>query len=345
MNWVPTTKNRHFNVFHCQDIDQQAAMLHAWNQSYCQLSAGAFEGGVMEIDTGAIRVAVERLNRAVLQRGGLSSDCVAIGIPLHLQGHSRLCGQRSHVDGLHVFSDPDGFEFRSPERHVVVDIEFYPGRFTNPALRDALGSIAAKLGPRATVMDMGEGRLDAMRQLLRAIFEAVGANPHLLETPAVCEAFEKSMVFGIADLLDAEPVHDSAAAVGPSRSWGLVQSARALVEQAESDCPLSVAELVAALGVSRRSLQYAFQDALEINPVAYLRVERLNRVRSALRDAASVTEAATCFGFWHFGNFAHDYRALFGELPSETFRRRRGHAAPARPYGFPAANPVTAWLS
>jgi AraC family ethanolamine operon transcriptional activator len=68
-------------------------------------------------------------------------------------------------------------------------------------------------------------------------------------------------------------------------------------------------------------------------------------VRSALRDAASVTEAATCFGFWHFGNFAHDYRALFGELPSETFRRRRGHAAPARPYGFPAANPVTAWLS
>lgn len=320
----------HFHVFHCRDMDEQATMLRAWNQSYCQLSPGAFDGSVTAIDTGAVHIVVERLNRAVLQRGALSRDCVAVGVPLQLEGHSLLCGQRSHLDGLHVFSGADGFEFRSPERHLLVDIEFYPARFHNPALREALARVAHRLGGHATVLDMPNARMDALRHKLRAMLEAVGNAPDLLDNPSICEAFEKSLVFGLADLLGAEPLRDAAPALGSNRNWRLVQLARAQVEQAASDCPLSVAELVAELGVSRRCLQYAFQDALGINPASYLRAERLNRVRRVLGEADSVTEAATRFGFWHFGHFACDYRALFGELPSETFRLRRGLAGPTR---------------
>ncbi len=314
----------HFQVFHCRDTDQQAAVLRAWNQSYCQLSPGSFNGSVTAIDTGAVHIVVERLNRAVLQQGALSPDCVAVGVPLQLEGHSLLCGQRSHIDGLHVFSGADGFEFRSPEQHLVVDIEFYPARFQHPALREALARIADRLGGRATVLDMPLGRMDGLRQMLRDMLAAVSAAPDLLDSAPVCEAFEKSLVYGLLDLLEAEPLREAAAPLGSNRNWRLVQAARAQVEQAASDCPLSVGELVAGLGVSRRSLQYAFQDALGVNPAAYLRAERLNRVRRALGDADSVTEAATRFGFWHFGHFANDYRALFGELPSDTYRQRRG---------------------
>ena len=31
-----------------------------------------------------------------------------------------------------------------------------------------------------------------------------------------------------------------------------------------------------------------------------------------------VKSVALAHGFWQLGNFAHDYRAMFGELPSET---------------------------
>jgi AraC family transcriptional regulator, ethanolamine operon transcriptional activator len=56
--------------------------------------------------------------------------------------------------------------------------------------------------------------------------------------------------------------------------------------------------------------------------VAYLRAIRLNHVRRELRDGRSVTDAATTWGFLHFGSFASDYRRMFGELPSVTVKRR-----------------------
>ena len=68
---------------------------------------------------------------------------------------------------------------------------------------------------------------------------------------------------------------------------------------------------------------------LGTNPASYLRAVRLDRVRKDLLHAGSVTDAATRWGFWHFGHFSNDYREQFGELPSETLRRLRSGAGRA----------------
>ena len=53
----------------------------------------------------------------------------------------------------------------------------------------------------------------------------------------------------------------------------------------------------------------------------------LREVRRALLDGPfardPVTRAASDFGFWHLSRFAGQYRALFGESPSETVARAR----------------------
>jgi AraC family ethanolamine operon transcriptional activator len=96
-----------------------------------------------------------------------------------------------------------------------------------------------------------------------------------------------------------------------------------------ADEAISVPELCAATGVSRRALQYAFEDVLHLSPVTYLRAMRLNRVRAELLAgcADSVGDIAARWGFWHLSRFAAEYRELFGELPSAT----RTRAATARP--------------
>ncbi|QBR03472.1 helix-turn-helix domain-containing protein [Paraburkholderia pallida] len=308
----------------CRNIDEQAMLLDAWNQSYCQISRGAFDGSVSSIAAGGVHVLVERLNRTVYQRGHVAQSKLAIGIPFQLEGHALLCGQTSHRDGVHVFSGDGGFEFLSPDKHVIVNLEIDPQAVTSSLVRSQLDELAPFIGTRPGVLNVDPCRLDELRAVLRQMLDTVAATPTLLDDPGVVAAFEKSAIFGVAEVLQGMP---NAEAQGTPdartvRHWQLVRTVRELVE-ASPDCPLSVAELCARLRASRRTLQYAFEDTLGVNPSAYVRAVRLDHVRRELRDASSVSEAATRWGFWHFGNFSNEYREQFGELPSETFRRAK----------------------
>jgi AraC family ethanolamine operon transcriptional activator len=87
------------------------------------------------------------------------------------------------------------------------------------------------------------------------------------------------------------------------------------------DEPLSMLEVCRRVGSSRRKLNYCFQDVLGTSPVKYLRAVRLNGVRRALRaGGTTVQDAAARWGFLHLGQFSRDYKAQFGEKPSETLK-------------------------
>lgn len=91
--------------------------------------------------------------------------------------------------------------------------------------------------------------------------------------------------------------------------------------------PIYTEELCATLGVSAAGLAAAFQATLGISPHRYLKLRRLGMVRAALRardcPVPLVKSVALGHGFWHLGQFAHDYRVMYGETPSETLARSR----------------------
>jgi len=74
-------------------------------------------------------------------------------------------------------------------------------------------------------------------------------------------------------------------------------------------------------------LRSVFNETYGIGPIRYLRHRRLHQVRAALRAAdparRTVASIAADFGFWEFGRFAQEYKALFGELPSHTLANPR----------------------
>lgn len=89
---------------------------------------------------------------------------------------------------------------------------------------------------------------------------------------------------------------------------------------------LYVSDLCRAAGVSERTLEYAFKEIMGLTPVAYLTRLKLHRVRRALLAATQgstrVSAEALDWGFWHFGEFSRAYKECFGELPSDTLRRK-----------------------
>lgn len=86
--------------------------------------------------------------------------------------------------------------------------------------------------------------------------------------------------------------------------------------------PLSAVDLCHELDVSDRTLRLAFLERYGVGPVTFFRFLRLNAVRSRLRanQEIAIADAAREFGFHHLGNFAADYRRLFGVRPSQTER-------------------------
>ena len=95
------------------------------------------------------------------------------------------------------------------------------------------------------------------------------------------------------------------------------------------DEPLQISRICRDLGVSRRALQYSFQDVLDINPVAFMRMLRLSGARRDLfkaDTALQVKDVIDRWGFWHPSRFSCEYKQMFSERPSETIRRRRAEA-------------------
>ncbi len=89
----------------------------------------------------------------------------------------------------------------------------------------------------------------------------------------------------------------------------------------------SVAELSKESGASVRTLRRGFQERFGVSPKAYLLAQRLGGARRDLRSAGQrplVTDIANSWGFWHMGQFAADYRVMFGELPSQTLHENAG---------------------
>lgn len=94
--------------------------------------------------------------------------------------------------------------------------------------------------------------------------------------------------------------------------------------QAHAHENIGAEELAQVAGVSLRSLYSGFKEFCGVSPMQYLKDLRLERARADLlrsADVGNVAGVALRWGFAHLGRFSADYRARFGENPSQSLRR------------------------
>lgn len=86
-------------------------------------------------------------------------------------------------------------------------------------------------------------------------------------------------------------------------------------------------ELARRANMSPRSLYGLFERTVGLTPNRYIRQKKLERVHACLSDPTcgyrNVTELAMDYGFMHLGRFSEIYRRQFGELPTDTLKRRQ----------------------
>ncbi|MBN3858424.1 helix-turn-helix domain-containing protein [Paraburkholderia sp. Ac-20340] len=306
------------------DADEQARNLVGWRQTYDQLAAGRFVGTLTEIPLDTMKIFCETTSHTLRQACEVRGDAYWFGIPAARDEQARIDSQPFGEHAIAVRPGNVEFELLTPAQFSIYGVVVRGDVLRRYAETVERVPLDARLPPAPTVR-AGAARL---AQLCGMLAQRLG-DPE--DGNAVLSDIERDDVQAelLAALFDACTTqedehaddHPQTHADQPSRRRWIVAQARDYV-LAHRSRPVGVPELCEQLHVSRRTLQYCFQDVLGMAPATYLRALRLNGARRDLcgRAAGSVQDVAAAWGFWHLSQFATDYRRMFGMRPSEALR-------------------------
>lgn len=172
-------------------------------------------------------------------------------------------------------------------------------------------------------------QLVRVRVLASRVLEAVENGGLAGFGPEACIPLERALLGELVGLATGPRPHRGS---GPSRidRRRVLESVEGLLDSRPSQ-PVYIADLCAATGLPERTLRFILVEQYGTSPIRLLRCRRLCELRRCLQaggaGSGSLARIASRYGFRHVGTLAADYRALFGELPSDT-RRAAGELLP-----------------
>lgn len=296
------------------DADLHADNLRNWQQQYDQLSDGQFFGRIDEVALGQLQIFTEHTSQALHQHCNVWPDSVWLGFAVGEQ-QCRINGLEVQPDQLMVRPGQCDFELITP-----AEFDIYGLVISQAALQQVADAQGIVLDPGAWLKPRKQWhpqRLNALRYMLQRWLTPMhtGVGGRLQQELLLNTALE---------VLQQQSVTERR-----HRSYGrrkaVVERVQAYLE-ANQHAPVTITELCQLTHVSRRTLQYSFDSILGISPLRFLRTSRLNGVRRVLTRAipgedVSISRVAGEWGFWHGGQFARDYKQLFGESPSASLAR------------------------
>jgi AraC family ethanolamine operon transcriptional activator len=299
-----------------QDFDELADALPRWDLRCRQLGRGAFQGQLQVLQLGRIQVFRIAGNRRLHFDGRPPPDSFGC-FPVLAANENAVWGGRRLKTGQVRVGGPglDADHVTAAGAYQLVGLVM-DGALVREALPVLGGCDLEKRLAGTAAVTTSPAECRALWTHLVGLLHGARARPVLLASPG--PLIEQDCLRPFLALL-ARPKHDRLASEPRNRAR-LVRRAQDYM-QANPARPLSVLELCRELGVSERTLHYAFQEVRGTSPMAYFQALRLNAVRQELRAAAataSVHEIAQRWDFGHPGEFAAAYRRLFGELPSQT---------------------------
>ncbi len=302
----------------------------SWELEFVQLDRGDFRSDMLQASLGPVQLAYARFNRKLQLRGEPPVGLRTFTLLSESSSKWWWRGREASNNTITVY--PVGGE---------IDAVIRPGYegFAISVTADHLANVAREAGlptpddliGTEEVFECDPAVVTALQLGLRAFGETVTRLPEVGQ-----QELRRELEFELpTDLL-----RSIAGGRGGRDRSGLRFRSRAVQRvlnyiDAFPRQPHTVKDVCRVAGASERTIQTAFLERFGVRPKAYLRDRRLNGARAdlCLADPATpITKVANRWGFWHMGQFARDYRRLFGKLPSETKllrkRQRRGGRTP-----------------
>ncbi|WP_179024202.1 helix-turn-helix domain-containing protein [Shewanella sp. Scap07] len=308
---------------HTQDVEQLVHFNQDKRRTYTQLKPGEFNANYVEVNLGALMLFREQLNIATRIEAAPPSSYVPFASIISPATEGYYYGKLS--------SNPKLIQASGGDWGINVNnhIDYVASIFNRQALYQHFLSLTGQDIPQAWLSNQAVTTdSNALNRYTLGIQQAIKVfdhQPQLLHSPLILKLYAESLTnLAIDALMPTAPIKQQLAAHS-QRIRGVhrvIDYLRDHVQQLPT-----MAELCVIAGLSERSLQYGFKELVGISPTRYVRILRLNRVRSALRQSdhsdTKVSDIALDWGFLELGRFSVEYRQFFNEQPSMTLQAQR----------------------
>ena len=301
------------------DIDQHEQAVRPWDMRFEQLSNGRFHSRIDYVRTPGMVIYEEQGTQRFEAGGATPEGFILLG--------TNVASQRSLIDWCGETVDHRRFacsapgtevDLAMPNRNHAVVLLVQPEILTRSLSQETVDLLC---GNRHLDFSAKNGR--RLIATITALVQKYSRNPEPLNDPREAGAVEARLIDTLGGCISdcdpngkLEPMSFRRASVRRS-----IEYVKHCME------PITTQELVVAMGVSRRTLEYGFREFCGMSPAEYLRRHRLNCAHHDLAAAdhhsATVTKIAMNWGFFHPGRFSSAHYKLFGELPSATLRKAR----------------------
>ena len=305
-----------------EDMDSLTAVARGWQLDFRPVGQDRVDGRVFQATHGGVQIVHACLRGALDQRGTTPPGARTFSI-FHAGARSWY-GRKTSEESILAFHPDGSFEATSDTEFCAYAVTLSEERLAAACERADVPQPDDLLLNRETILECDAGRLGALKATLKRMSETLNEAPDRLTTPGIGGEFSEELpvqlVRTIASAWEAE--HRTRPRL---RDRALKLATEYIA--AHPRRPVSVSELCSITSASERTLQYAFKERFGVSPKTYLKALRLNGARRELRDVEpdtkTVSEVAMRWGFLHVGQFAADFRRMFGELPSATLRGGR----------------------
>lgn len=301
-----------------KEFDEFTEFTAAWDIDFRQTSRGTLNAKLLQTVSKPCSFARAQFNQSTYQQGKAVSGMRSFAIFKPSSPGSHWCGQSLTPGRIGIFA-PDGeFTATAKANFDVFTLSFDERELALACQRLGIPDVGQKLPASALVREVDQRRADVICKqvnfILMSLCQASHQEHMSINNLDISDTITENLVMLLTDstLLEQTP--------SQQRQSQVLKLATDIIEDSLDDC-ISVRDLAAALNVSIRTLEYSFRNKFGTTPKLFINMQRLLQVRRELLTANnenSITHIANRWGFWHMGQFAQDYRKMFGELPSQT---------------------------
>lgn len=313
-------KAQHFDSF-----EELADIATFWNADFRQISPEESKSVFFQAMFGPLLLSHGRFGCFVEQRGETPAGMLTFAIPDPASPPMRWFGHTINSDTLLLF--PQHREIEVFSRPGFSTMTFSIQESSLKAFFDKHGG-----GPELEKIFASRGKpvstssvlCNRLRTLLQMAVELLKRGKDTVTEYRLRLSVQNEILFLLLDIYQG----GSGTYLVPKKHRMCSMERLLQHVQTHTHEPITVADLCSVGQISERSLRNIFNRELGMSPKCFLRGRRLNEAHRKLWSADSsntlVTEIANQIGFWHMGQFAADYKKVFGELPSQTLQRLPG---------------------